>query len=354
MAIQLSDEERELLVGSLRRMLEGNWPTERAVEMANDAVAVRRLFSELHALGLAELGATSGPGMAEALLIFEELGRASCPVPLIGACVANRLLEGGSDPAVGKFLDAMRAGEAIPAVALGSFDGDAVAGDVSVASGRMSGSVAFVEGVAAASHLLIFVAKSPGVAIVRLDDAGVHITPTPGLAVPPLSTVKIDAQLIGWAPCRTEALSDAAAVVRLATAARAVGSAQRGFDLALEHAKIRRQFGHVIGEFQAIQHKLADCLIRLDGARLSLSAAAKACDRGDPQWQVFADAALAYAGPALRQVLLESHHTLGAIGYAEEHELPRHFRSVHADLVRFGGASRARAALADYLLAPAG
>ena len=354
MAIQLSDEERELLVGSLRRMLEGSWPTERAVEMANDAVAVRRLFSELHALGLAELGAASGPGMAEALLIFEELGRASCPAPLIGACVANRLLEDESDPAVRKFLDVMRAGEAIPTVALGSFDGDAAAGDVSVAGGRISGSVAFVEGVAAASHLLIFVAKSPGVAIVRLDDAGVHITPTPGLAVPPLSTVKIDAQLIGWAPCRTEALSDAAAVVRLATAARAVGSAQRGFDLALEHAKIRRQFGHVIGEFQAIQHKLADCLIRLDGARLSLSAAAKACDRGDPQWQVFADAALAYAGPALRQVLLESHHTLGAIGYAEEHELPRHFRSVHADLVRFGGASRARAALADYLLAPAG
>ncbi len=48
-----------------------------------------------------------------------------------------------------------------------------------------------------------------------------------------------------------------------------------------------------------------------------------------------------------------SGYALGAIGYAEEHEAPRHFRRVHADLARFGGVSRARAELADYLLGPA-
>ena len=133
--------------------------------------------------------------------------------------------------------------------------------------------------------------------------------------------------------------------MRLASTARAQGAAQRAFDLALEHAQVRRQFGHVIGEFQAIQHKLADCLIRLDGTRLSLGAAADAYDRDDEGWRVFAEAAIAFAGPALRQVMLDAHHTLGAIGYAEEHEVPRHFRSVHADLVRFGGTARARAAL---------
>ena len=352
-ATQLSNEERELLIGSVRRMLQSSWPVERALEMAADVGAVRRLFGELQALGLAEAGAPDGLGMVEILLIFEELGRASCPVSFVGTCIANRLLDSGPNPAVRSFLEATRAGEAIPAVALASFDGDAAAGDVRVAAARVSGSVAFVEGVAASSHLLVFVAKSPGVAIVRLDDAGVRITPTPGLAVPPLSRVEIDAPFVGWLPCETGQLSDAAAIVRLVSAARALGAAQRGFELALEHAKVRRQFGHVIGEFQAIQHKLADGLMRLDGSRLSLSSAAKACDAGNAHWRVFADAGIAYAGPALRQVLLESHHTLGAIGYAEEHELPRHFRSVHADLVRFGGAARARAALADYLLAPA-
>jgi acyl-CoA dehydrogenase len=101
-----------------------------------------------------------------------------------------------------------------------------------------------------------------------------------------------------------------------------------------------------------LQHKLADCLIRLDGAALVLDGAADAYDRGAADWRVFADAGLAFAGPALRQVALEAHHAMGAIGYAEEHELPRHFRRVHADLARFGGVSRARAALADFLLGP--
>ena len=44
---------------------------------------------------------------------------------------------------------------------------------------------------------------------------------------------------------------------------------------------------------------------------------------------------------------------LGAIGYAEEHEVPRHFWRVHTDLARFGGVTRARAELADHLLGPA-
>jgi alkylation response protein AidB-like acyl-CoA dehydrogenase len=148
-----------------------------------------------------------------------------------------------------------------------------------------------------------------------------------------------------------KSLIDAAGIVRLTFAARALGAAQRAFDLALEHAKVRRQFGHVIGEFQAIQHKLADCLSRLDGTRLTLAGAAGAFARGDRNWRTFAEAAIAYAGPALRQSLLDVHHTLGAIGYAEEHESPRHFRSVHADLVRFGGTARARGALANLLVA---
>ena len=138
-------------------------------------------------------------------------------------------------------------------------------------------------------------------------------------------------------------------MARLACAGRALGAAQRGFDLSVEHAKVRKQFGQLIGQFQAVQHKLANSLINLDGARLALDAAAEARDRGNPDWRVFASAALAFAGPALREVTIQTHRALGAIGYAEEHEAPRHFRRVHADLARFGGVSRARAELADFI-----
>ena len=153
--------------------------------------------------------------------------------------------------------------------------------------------------------------------------------------------------------CRLpEELADIALAARLGCAARALGAAQRAFDLAVDHAKVRKQFGQLIGQFQAVQHKLANCLMRLDGARLALDAAAAARDGNNPDWRIFASSALAFAGPALRAVSIETHRALGAIGYAEEHEAPRHFRRVHADLVRFGGVSRARAELADFLLGP--
>ena len=353
MAIELSEDERRLLITSVRRLLEANWPVEQAVALTNDVEALRRLWGQLRDLGLAELGAGDGPGLRETLLVFEELGRASCPAPLIGACLGNQLLANTDDRSVQGFHAAVRVGKAIPAMALADFDGDRSAGYVSFADGRVSGRAAFVEGVASATHLLVLVTNPPGVAVVRLYGPGVRARATPGLAVPSLSEVDFACQAVVWQPHDAQRLTDAASVTRLASAARALGSAQRAFDLALEHAKVRRQFGQVIGKFQAIQHKLADCLSRLDGVRLTVAGAAEAFDRGDVAWRVFAEAAIAFAAPALRQVLLEVHHTLGAIGYAEEHEVPRHFRSVHADLVRFGGAARARAALADHLLGPA-
>jgi alkylation response protein AidB-like acyl-CoA dehydrogenase len=148
-------------------------------------------------------------------------------------------------------------------------------------------------------------------------------------------------------------LADAALAARLACAARALGAAQRAFDLAVEHAKVRKQFGQLIGSFQAIQHKLANSLINLEGSRLTLEQAAISHDRGMSDWKVFAASALAFAGPALREVAIQNHRALGAIGYAEEHEAPRHFRRVHADVARFGGVHVPRAALAEYLLGPA-
>jgi alkylation response protein AidB-like acyl-CoA dehydrogenase len=141
-------------------------------------------------------------------------------------------------------------------------------------------------------------------------------------------------------------------VARLACNSRALGAAQRAFDLAVDHAKVRKQFGQLIGQFQAVQHKLADCLINLDGARLALDVAATAYDNGNPDWRIFASSAVAFASPALRTVSIETHRALGAIGYAEEHEAPRHFRRVHADLARFGGIARARSELANFLLGP--
>lgn len=137
---------------------------------------------------------------------------------------------------------------------------------------------------------------------------------------------------------------------KTALIARAYGAARRAFDLAVDYAKERHQFGQPIGKFQAIQHKLANGLIALEGVRLILEHTARLHDAGDDDWRYFADCASAFSGEALRRVSLETQHIFGAIGYAEEHEAPAHFKRVHLDTIALGGATDAKRRLAARLL----
>jgi 3-oxo-4-pregnene-20-carboxyl-CoA dehydrogenase beta subunit len=351
----IGEEERSLLRDTVRGLLAEEWPIEGAVERANDPASVARIWRSLADQGLTKLGFDPDEGgLREILLVFEELGRASCPAPLLGAVIVNMLArrQQSAGDGIAGLAEALHAGSAAAAVAFGAFDGDAAAGQMSFANGAVSGRTAFVENAATATHFVLFTDAPAGVVVIPAG-AVMTVTPTPGLAVPALSELAVAGTNAALVAAPATSLRELAEIAPLCCAARALGAAQRGFELALEHAKMRKQFGQLIGQFQAIQHKLADCLTRLDGARLTLDAAATVFDRELDNWRVFAASAIAYASPALREVVLQSHHTMGAIGYAEEHEMPRHFRRIHADLARFGGAHQARAALADYLLGPA-
>jgi alkylation response protein AidB-like acyl-CoA dehydrogenase len=263
---------------------------------------------------------------------------------------ANLALADQQSNAARALLEDVHQGKAMIALALGSFDGDSSAGRAEMRGDALWGKVAFVEGAQTATHVVIF--TDAGLAVAASDAPGVTIQITPGLAAPPFADLTFENTPATRLDISREALADIALVARLGCAGRALGAAERAFGLAVDHAKIRKQFGQLIGQFQAVQHKLANGLISLDGARLTLEAAAAAHDNDNPDWRIFAASALAFAGPALRAVSIETHRALGAIGYAEEHEAPRHFRRVHADLARFGGAPRARAELADFVLGP--
>ncbi len=347
----VTEAERNLLRKSVRDLLADIWPPERAVDDAGNPETIAKLWPAFARQGLASLGSdTAEAGLREIVLVFEELGRASCPAPLLGAVAANLALASQSSNVARALLEDIHEGKATVALALGSFDGDPAAGRGEIRSGALWGTLSFVEGAQTATHLLVFL--DAGVAVVERGASGLKIQATPGLAVPPFCELTFENTPALRLEVPSASLADIALVARLACAGRALGAAERAFDLAVDHAKVRKQFGQFIGQFQAVQHKLANCLISLDGARLALDTAAQARDSGNPDWKVFAASTVAFAGPALRAVSIETHRALGAIGYAEEHEAPRHFRRVHADLVRFGGAPRARAELADFLLGP--
>lgn len=346
------DEERQMLRDSARGYLKQYWPEDKALQLAQSPGEVGAIWRGLAQQGLAVLG--SEPlegGLREILVVMEELGRAACPAPMVGAALANIALRDamGDFSAATCLLEGMHEGEASVAVAFGAYDGDANAGSAKLDGGLLTGRINFVEDAQHATHLLVL-APGPTLAIVERGAAGVSISATPGLSVPALSSVRLEKVPAAVIQLPIQLVEDLSRVARLGLVARSLGAASRSFEMVAEYAKERQQFGQPIGKFQAIQHKLADCLTALEGVRQTLNNAAINYDYGVDQWRVFASACYAYASPALRQVSLETHHTFGAIGYSEEHEAPRHFRRTHGDLARMGGPMRAREELAQYLI----
>jgi len=345
---KISEQDRDLFRQSMRGFLADNWPAEKALVLSGDDVAIRKTWSGLCGLGAGSLGVLDDAvGLYEALMLMEEFGRAAAPFPLIDLLIANTVLSGHAP--VEPLLGSLQAGAVMPAFAAGAYDGDPNAGALACNGETVSGNLAFVELLPDTKYLLALVEDGPRLALIELVQAGVQIAATPGFAFPAYTRIMLDSAKAQLISLPAQAAQDLNLIFRIGMAARAMGAASRAFELVLGYLQVRQQFGQPLGRFQALQHKLANSKIALDGARLTLFNAANFYDQKSDDWRVFASAAIA-ASASLRQVALETQHTFGAIGYSEEHEAPRHFRRVHADLTRSGGVRRAREELATYLL----
>ena len=310
---------------------------------------LREIWDQLVRQGVTVLGADPGEGgLSEILVAMEELGRAACAAPMWSAVLSNFVLSGASSHAT-EMRKALQAGTARVAFSFGAFDPDRNVGTIKLDGETATGALRFVEAAGSATHLLVLVGEAQ-LALVDLGAPGVDRVPTRALGASGNWQLTLEG-----APARRIAtgnisLSELRSIARLALLGRAHGAARRAFELAVTYAKERQQFGQPIGKFQAIQHKLANCFIELEGVRLVLRHAARLRDEGNHDWSYFVDCAAAFAGPALRRVSLETHHTFGAIGYAEEHEAPQHFKQVHLDTIALGGAVHARRSVAARLL----
>ncbi|WP_426574705.1 acyl-CoA dehydrogenase family protein [Aquihabitans sp. McL0605] len=123
-------------------------------------------------------------------------------------------------------------------------------------------------------------------------------------------------------------------------AAEAVGGASWCVDTAAAYAKDRRQFGRPIGQFQAVKHRCADMLVRLEQARAVAWDAAAALDGDDPYGpsaQVAVAAAGAIALDAFVDVAKDCIQVLGGIGFTWEHDAHLYLRRAVALRQLFGG-----------------
>ena len=104
----------------------------------------------------------------------------------------------------------------------------------------------------------------------------------------------------------------------------------------------RRQFGRAIGSFQAVQHRLAECAVRVEGTRwLVHEAAWHGAERERSA------TAAAYAGATGLRVFRETHQLSGAIGFTREHDLHVWSMRLQALRLELGGVGAWRRALAQ-------
>ncbi|MFI1783976.1 acyl-CoA dehydrogenase family protein [Streptomyces rubiginosohelvolus] len=255
MDFQLSDDQRALRSG-MRDLLGAVFDRDRlraAVE--RDGALDRSLWRELGAAGffalrLPEEAGGVGLGLPEAVLLFEEAGRALLPGPLVATHLAAGLVKGAAE------------GEAVVT---------AVAGELPVA--HLAEADAVLVGTdALAREPLVGEALRAFVAAARPVRSMDPLTP--------LHSAPADAERALAATERTPAHAGRLRFeAALLTAAEQLGSAARSTEVAVQHAREREQFGSPIGSFQAVKHLCADMLARTEPARAAVYAAAVT---GDP------------------------------------------------------------------------
>jgi alkylation response protein AidB-like acyl-CoA dehydrogenase len=126
-------------------------------------------------------------------------------------------------------------------------------------------------------------------------------------------------------------------IERLGNAIRSISLASAAFDMAVEHAKTRKQFGRPLCEFQGLQWKFADMKIKLEAARLLIYRAAANADTQPPTAMDTA-IAKAYANQSAFEVVNEAMQIFGGYGYSTEYPIEYLFRRIRGWMIAGGTA----------------
>jgi alkylation response protein AidB-like acyl-CoA dehydrogenase len=303
--------------------------------------ALWKQFGELGMSGVCipESAGGAGMGAVEAGLVLEEIGRNLTPSPFLTTAVAAvRALQGSAqaerwypgilagetvaalaidegkhhDPA-GVALEAKRSGNGFSLSGAKQFVVHGKSADVILVAARTAGSPGETEGIT-----LFAVEKGAD----GLEVENVTLADSSKAARLKLDGVQVDADAVigevdaGWAPLR-RALSAG----RAGAAAELVGVAAGASAMTFDYLKQRKQFGRLIGEFQALQHRAAHLYGEIEIARAAAMKAAELLDAGDDKAELLVSVAKAKAGRVAALGVQEGVQMHGGIGMTDEHDI---------------------------------
>jgi alkylation response protein AidB-like acyl-CoA dehydrogenase len=305
--------------------------------------ALWKQFGEMGFTGIMVSDADGGLGMGhvEAGIVMEEIGRNLTPSPFLTSSVlAATALGHGSDEVRGRYLPGLLTGDSVFAVAIDegakhrperiktkaekSGNGFKLSGkkdfvihgasaDMIVVAARTSGAEGDADGIT----LFAVPKDASGLSqdAVRLVDSSVatHMV---------LDGVELDGgAVIGEVDGGRDILTRMLNAGRIGAAAEGVGVARGAMDMTIDYLKQRKQFGKLIGEFQALQHRAAHLYSEVEIARAVVIKAQQLLDADAPSAELMVSVAKAKVGQAAGLAVREGVQMHGGIGMTDEYDI---------------------------------
>ncbi|MGZ6251730.1 MAG: acyl-CoA dehydrogenase family protein [Candidatus Binataceae bacterium] len=368
-------EEQEMLRQSARSLLERECPSTHVRQMMEDergySPELWRKMADLGWLGLVLPEEHGGAGLnyVDLVVVAEEMGRVLLPSPFIWTLMfAEAIARSGSDDQKRRLLPAIARGELVAtaahleANARWAESGITLGARKSGAGYLLDGDKLFVNDAHAADFFLVAARtggkRGGGVTLFAIDSkrAGVAVTPlktmdqTRKLGAVTFRGVKAAAaDVVGEVNDGWPVLAAAIDRAKVALAAEMIGGAQKVLDSAVEYTKVCEQFGRPIGSFQAVQHKCANMMVDIEGAKSAIYYAAWAVSNDAPDASAAAAVAKAAASDAYRRTAADGIQVHGGIGFTWEHDMHLYFKRAMSSEFTFGDANFNREIVAQLI-----
>ena len=379
-------EEQELITSTVRSFVEKEiYPHEAEVERTGQVPLelgeeIKRKCIELgfYACNFPEAVGGAGLSHVDFTLVERELGRGSMALTHFFGRPQNILMACNDDQKERYLLPAVR-GERMDALAMTEPDAGSDVRGMKCQAVRgggdwvINGSKHFISGAEHADFFIVFVAtgvddtpKGPKKRITTfLVDRG-----TPGFEVRDgynsvshkgyknciltFDDCRLpDAQVLGAVDGGFAVMNEWLYATRLTVAAFSVGRARRCFDMALNYAAERTQFGQPIGKFQGVGFQIADMITEIDAADWLTLAAAWRLDQSLPANREIASAKL-YASEMLARVTDTSLQIFGGMGLMDDFPIERFWRDARVERIWDGTSEIQRHIISRDLLRPLG
>jgi butyryl-CoA dehydrogenase len=358
--------ETQIAPGAAARDEAARFPTELIPKMAELGLFGIMIPQEYGGAGLDTLSAA---------IIGEELARVDAAIALIVAshnslCAAH-ILNFGSEMQKQKYLPSLARGEKLGAWALtepGSGSDAAALKTRATLEGEhwvLSGEKQFITQGSTAGVYVIMTSTEPsqgkrgisafiaeggtaGLRVGKIENKlGVRASDTVAVQIEDARVPK--ANLLGQLNGSFDDVLKVLQGGRVGIGAMAVGIAQGAFEESIKYARMRKQFGKPIAEFEAIQWMLADMATEIDAARLLVYRAAQLKDRGMPFVTAASEAKL-YAAETAMRATTKAIQIHGGYGYIKDYPVERYFRDAKICEIGEGTSEIQRMIIAKELL----